>query len=301
MPYDLHQRLRGIITVLNTPFGEFDAVDPAALARNIRDALDAGVVGFLVPALASEVYTLSQAERDLLVQTTLETVSGRAVVIGGVYAADDEERLRTAAHLISTGCDGILINIPFTDAETYRRQLHQVAAMDPGFMMIQDWDANGYGLPVRLIAQLFEEIPAFQSLKVEVVPAGVKYSEVLQATNGRLHVAGGWAVTQMIEALDRGVHAFMPTGLHRTYARIYSLYQQGQRDEAMTLFWRLLPVLAFSNQHLDISIYFFKRLLHRQGIYPSARVRSPVLLFDNYHEVMASELIEYALNLEGER
>jgi 4-hydroxy-tetrahydrodipicolinate synthase len=132
---------------------------------------------------------------------------------------------------------------------------------------------------------------------VEVVPAGRKYTEVLEATDGRLHVSGGWAVMQMIEALDRGVHAFMPTALHEAYVRIYALHRMGCRDEARTLFNRLLPVLAFSNQHLDISLHFFKRLLHAQGIYATSAVREPVLPFDAYHERVAEELIAYAQNL----
>jgi len=33
------------------------------------------------------------------------------------------------------------------------------------------------------------------------------------ATEGRLNVSGGWAVPQLMEALDRGVHAVMPGGL----------------------------------------------------------------------------------------
>jgi 4-hydroxy-tetrahydrodipicolinate synthase len=163
--------------------------------------------------------------------------------------------------------------------------------------MLQDWDATGYGVPVSVIVRLFEDVEAFRCLKVEVVPAGVKYSEVIEATGGRLHVSGGWAVMQMIEALDRGVHAFMPTGMHAVYTRIFSLYHEGQRDAARALFNRLLPVLAFSNQHLDISIHFFKRLLYRQGVYATPRVREPILPFDAFHERMADELIEYVLEL----
>src|SRR5690606_13244997 len=106
------------------------------------------------------------------------------------------------------------------------------------------------------------------------------YSAVLDATGGRLHVSGGWAAMQMIEALDRGVHAFLPTGLHGLYTRIYALYASGDRAAARAAFDALLPILAFSNQHLDISIHFFKRLLHRQGVYATPRVRGPILPFD---------------------
>ncbi|HOF41275.1 MAG TPA: dihydrodipicolinate synthase family protein, partial [Candidatus Hydrogenedentes bacterium] len=71
-----------------------------------------------------------------------------------------------------------------------------------------------------------------------------------------------------------------------------------RRAEARRLFEQILPVLAFSNQHLDISIHFFKRLLHAQGVYETARVREPILPFDAAHERIAAELIERALALE---
>jgi dihydrodipicolinate synthase/N-acetylneuraminate lyase len=135
---------------------------------------------------------------------------------------------------------------------------------------------------------------------VEVVPAGRKYSELLAATGGRLHVSGGWAVMQMIEALDRGVHAFMPTALHAVYVRIYRLYATGDRQGARDLFERLLPILAFANQHLDISIHFFKGLLHAHGIYATPSVRRPILPFDDAHARLAQELIARACALEAE-
>lgn len=116
--------------------------------------------------------------------------------------------------------------------------------------------------------------------------------EVLEAAAGKLHVSGGWAVMQFIEALDRGVHAFMPTGMHEIYTSIYSLYQKGRRDEAIRLFEKIVPVLAFSNQHLDISIHFFKRLLYKQGVFSTPRVREPILPFDEYHKRIADNLID---------
>lgn len=44
---------------------------------------------------------------------------------------------------------------------------------------------------MELVLRLFEEVPAFHCLKVEVVPAGVKYSEVKRATGALLPVASG--------------------------------------------------------------------------------------------------------------
>ncbi len=290
--------LDGIVTVLNTPFTDDDRIDLDALARHVEYAIGCGVTGFLVPALASEVYKLSQSERLDVVKTTLETSAGRVPVIGGATAADETERLNAARQLTELGCEGILVSVPYHNNDVdYQQQIKRVAHNAPGFLMIQDWDVSGDGLPIPLILRMFDEIEELQSIKIEVVPAGVKYTRILEATQGRLHVAGGWAVTQMIEALDRGVHTLMPTGLHAIYTTIFKLYQENERDEAIRQFRKLLPILAFSNQHLDISIHFFKRFLYQQGIYPTANVRQPILSFDDYHIRIADELIGYALNL----
>lgn len=292
--------LNGIVTVLNTPFTEADQIDLDSLSANVDYALDAGVVGFLIPAMASEVSKLTTAERKAIVRRVVDHVAGRVPVIGGASADSSEARVIFASQLIELGCDGVLVNIPYVGDHQYRTEVSAIADQKPRFLMLQDWDFVGYGLPVELIVQLFEEVPAFKSLKIEVVPAGTKYSEVLEATNGDLHLAGGWAVTQMIEALDRGVHAMMPTGIHRVYVTIYNLHQSGQRDQAMKLFNQIVPVLAFSNQHLDISISFFKRLLFQQGVYATSRVREPILPFDTYHQRIADELIQQVIELETE-
>jgi dihydrodipicolinate synthase/N-acetylneuraminate lyase len=292
--------IRGIITVLNTPFTLGNEIDIDALKRNVQEAIDAGVAGFLVPAMASEVDKLSDAERDAMIAATLDVARGKVPVIGGASASTAEARARHAKAIIDAGCDGVLASIPYQDEMQYTRDVRALAKLDPPFIMLQDWASTGNGVPVQLIARLFEEIDAFKALKVEVPTAGIKYTQVYGATGGRLHLSGGWAVMQLIEGLDRGLHAFMPTGLHWTYARIYSLYQAGKRVAARDLFNKILPVLAFSNQHLDVSIHFFKRLLHEQGFYPTTRVREPIMPFDAVHEKIAKELVNHAILVEQE-
>lgn len=291
--------LRGIVTVLNTPFTACDELDTCALRRHVQVALEAGVAGFLAPAMASEVSKLTLPERDLFVDTVLDEVNGRAIVIGGASAETSAERVHLARRLVAAGCDGVLVSIPYENDDQYVHTVHQVADTAPPFLMLQDWDPSGYGVPIDILVNLFETVEVVRAVKVEVVPAGRKYSALLNATGGRLHVSGGWAVSQMIEALDRGVHVFMPTALHSIYVRIYQLHTLGQRQAAHDLFDQVMPILGFSNQHLDISIHFFKRLLFAQGIYPTPAVRLPILPFDEVHARVADELIIHACTLEA--
>jgi 4-hydroxy-tetrahydrodipicolinate synthase len=292
--------LEGIITVLNTPFDARRNVDLPSLRRNVQYALKAGVAGFLVPALASEVAALSLAERLQMVATVAEELAGKVPVFAGAGEPDAEKRKYIVKEYLAMGCRNILFQIPFENEDQFKSQFYEVANLGVETIMLQDWSVNGYGLPDDLILELFQEVDAFRCLKVETVPAGVKYSRLLALTDGKLHLSGGWAVTQMIEGLKRGVHAFMPTGMHRTYCKIYQYFKAGDLEKAEQLFYKILPVLAFSNQHLDISIHFFKCLLHRQGIYETSNVRASLLTFDAIHEEIADRLIERVIVLEGE-
>lgn len=290
--------LFGIVTVLNTPFKTDLSIDFNALQANVGYALEAGVAGFLVPAMASEVYKLTESERIEMVATVLETVNGKVPVIAGAGETDLTKSKRLISAYIQLGCKNLLFQIPFQNENQFKNHFYELAETGPEMIMLQDWDASGYGLPDALILELFDSVEAFRCLKVETVPAGVKYSRILELTNGKLNVSGGWAVSQMIEGLKRGVHAFMPTGMHWIYTEIYRLWNSGKEAEAEKLFEEILPVLAFSNQHLDISVHFFKRLLFKQGIYPTDLVREPILPFDQTHREIADRLIETIMQLE---
>jgi len=87
--------------------------------------------------------------------------------------------------------------------------------------------------------------------------------------------------------------------MHWIYSKIYALWKGNKEQEATELFQRILPVLNFSNQHLDISIHFFKRLLYKQGIYPTDKVRDPILPFDAIHKQIADKFIDQIISLEN--
>ncbi len=284
--------------MLNTPFTADDKIDIPALKKNAEGALQAGVAGFLVPAMASEVYKLTGPERLDMVSAVLEVAGEKVPVIAGAGETDISKSEKLLKSYIRIGCKNVLFQIPFVNEEQFKNHFTQLANTGPDMIMLQDWDASGYGLPDDLICNLFENTGAFRCLKVETIPAGAKYSRILELTHGRLNVSGGWAVSQMTEGLKRGVHAFMPTGMHNIYTSIFRFFLEGNVDKAERLFHEILPVLAFSNQHLDISVHFFKRLLFRQGIYETPCVREPVLPFDDIHLEIADKLIDRVIELE---
>lgn len=290
--------LHGIVTVLNTPFNEVNDLAIDALQKNVKEALKAGVAGFLVPAMASEVKNLNIEEKVSMVEAVIESVEGKVPVFAGTASASVKESAELLESYLKLGCTQVLIQLSYISDVQLKQDFLSLADLGPEVIMLQDWDANGSGLPEKLIMELFEEVPSFRCLKIETAPAGMKYSRMLDLSKGRLNVSGGWAVTQMPEGLQRGVHAFMPTGMHWIYTKIFTDYREGAIKKALALFNQILPVLSFSNQHLDISIHFFKRLLWKQGIYPTPHVREPILPFDQIHQEIADELIDQIIQIE---
>jgi hypothetical protein len=108
-----------------------------------------------------------------------------------------------------------------------------------------------------------------------------------------MHVSGGWAADQMIESLDRGVDVYMSTAMTAIYSRIMRLHALGKRDCARELFHRILPVLAFTRQHLDISIQFYKRWMVHHGVFRTHVIRKRGQPYDRFHERYGRELIHY--------
>ena len=115
-----------------------------------------------------------------------------------------------------------------------------------------------------------------------------------------MNVSGGWAIPQMIEALDRGVHAFNTTAVNKPFAAIFRLHRAGRRTEAIQLFDQIVPYLAWVHQHIDISIHFLKRYCFRRGLFSTVAVREPILPYDAFHQRCGDELLDRIIAFEDE-
>jgi len=293
--------LTGVVVSLNTPFDADGRIDYPSLERSLETHLLEGASGFLAPAQAGEVTVLSVAERIELIRFIQQHLRDRAVFIAGATADDPLECHIVAEAALAAGCQAVLVEVPQqfrSDRSKTVGFCRSIADVGIPTLALQDLDWNGFGMDVAWIAELYESIESFRLLKVEVRPAGPKYSAVIAATAGQLTVAGGWAADQMIEALDRGVDIYMPTAMTRLYAQVVSNHRSGNRQSAFRAFHKLLPVLAFTRQHIDISIQFYKRLFVERGIFSTDATRKRCLIYDHHHETYGEELMRYLDNLD---
>ena len=291
---------RGIVPSMNSPFLADGSIDIEGIRRSTEHVIEAGVAGMLILAVAGETASLSLSEKRLMAQQFLLQTARRVPVIVGCSSGQQAERLALAAMARELGAQAMLCQAPEgLRGEALVAQMRELAQVGPPTLMVQDLEFGGPGLPLADILLLREHIPAFQCLKIEVALPGPKYSAVLEATRGDLHVSGGWAAAQMIEALHRGVHAFIPTAMDRIYVEIYRRFAAGELAAARALHARLAPVLAFSNQHIDVSIRFFKHLRQREGLFQTAVCRPGVAELDS-HQTRELEInLDRVIELES--
>jgi 4-hydroxy-tetrahydrodipicolinate synthase len=293
----------GIIPVLQTPFDGNGALDYGDLGRLIEYAIDAGASGFLAPAVASESSRLEPGERSSIVEFVLRRIGERVPLIVAASSDSVDECRRLGNLAAETNAAAWLVAVPQSLYQDPGGVLDFFSALSEDIdlpLVVQDLQFNGPGLDLDVIYGLREQVPTLVGMKIETQPSGPKYTLLRKAMGEHFFIAGGWAVPQMIEALDRGVDAMIPeSSMVKTYSRIFSLYREGRREDAIELFRRLLPILVFSNQDLATSIAFFKRLLVRRGIFKSATMRLPGFKWDEYSSRVANELIDYYLELES--
>ena len=294
---------RGIVPLLETPFLENGAIDYDSVHKLVEHSINGGANGLTAPLMASEVQALSISERVQLVKAVAGAIGGRVPFIVGA-SADDAEICRSFAKLAEkVNAAAYLVAVPnalYGRTEELLSFFRSIVVASRAPIIIQDLQWNGPGLDLDSIRRLQDELPTLAGLKIETVPAGAKYTRVRETFGPDLYISGGWAVPQLIEALDRGVNAMIPEcALIPVYAAIYRAYSSGDRTAAIRIFRELVPVLAFSNQELYHSIAFFKRMLARRNLIKNASLRSPGYSWDRYSMRVADELTDYYLALEG--
>ena len=290
--------MKGILPSLNTPFTNSGELDLDSLTRLVEHTIISGCGGMLGLAVAGEHNTLNLDEKIQFVNTVTRANNSQIPFICSVTAADFNESIELTKIAKSFGAEGICVQLP--QDLTFSKKLlflEQLENLSPSTLMIQDLDWSGDGMALEEIVKLFHSVEKFNWLKIETVRAGEKYTSVLQELEGRLKVCGGWAVTQLIDAMARSVNAFIPTGLEKIYVEIYHLYQNGNKEEAQLLFEKVLPVLNFSNQNIGTSIRFFKDLRVREGLFESNYCRDESAVFDKLQEIEAVKATSIANGL----
>ena len=104
----------GSIVALVTPFEDGGKrVDQAAWLRLLQKHAQAGTSGIVVAGTTGESATLDCSERDWLLQSAVESVSGRLTMIAGTGSASTATAVALSRRAAKLGADAVLVASPY--------------------------------------------------------------------------------------------------------------------------------------------------------------------------------------------
>src|SRR5450755_4177445 len=187
---------KGVFPVVPTVFDGDGRLDLEGQKRAVDFMIDAGSHGLCILANFSEQFVLSDAERELVLETVLNNVAGRVPVIvttthfGSRICAERSRRAQDA------GAAMVMVMPPYHGA-TFRvgePAIYQFfktvsdAVSIP--IMIQDAPVAGTPLSVAFLARMAKEIENIRYFKVEVAMAAAKLRDLIAA--GGSAIEGPW-------------------------------------------------------------------------------------------------------------
>ena len=143
-----HQLSRGIVGVVQTPFDHDGTIDNESLLRLVDASIAAGVTGFVSPAVASEVESLSTAEREQIVRLVSLRCAGRVPLIVGGSSNEIEECAAWGRIAREYGAAALLVAVPAGIHDDSRRIIAFFAALAARIdvpLIVQDLNGRGRG------------------------------------------------------------------------------------------------------------------------------------------------------------
>jgi 4-hydroxy-tetrahydrodipicolinate synthase len=269
-----------VFSVLPTPFDSHGDFDPDSLRRVIDLFLADGVNGFTALGVTSEVARLTDAERDLVLDTVLAHVNGRVPVVAGTTADGLRTCIEYSRRARSAGAASVMISPPRMakiNSDGVARHFAEVASAVETPIIVQDYPPiSGYAMEASLLARIAKEVPAARTIKLEDPPTPFKTSRILRQTQGLdVKIFGGLGGVFLLEELMAGAAGAM-TGFAfpAILVKIVSQFRAGDIDAAAETFYRRVPLMRFEFQE-GIGMAIRKEVLHRRGAIATPAIRPP--------------------------
>lgn len=294
------QNIQGVLPILPTPFTEQGVVDEVSFRNVIDAAIADGVQGLAMFGLASEYHKLSDAEKVRLTQVLIEHTAKRVPVIISITHHSLEIARYEAAEAMRLGADALMVMPPFfmaPHAAAVQNHIATLAAETRAPIIVQYAPIQtGASLTAESFAALHAQHSNVSHVKVDLIPSGPMIHQLQSLTKGRMKSIVGYMGLYLPQDVKSGAVGVMPTvSVSRIFVQLFQLLQT-QPEEGRQLHARILPLLSFMMQSVEMLVAIEKVILKHRGLLTSTYCRSPRWTLDASH---LDELGRLCLTLKG--
>ena len=291
----------GVFPIAPTTFHPDGSLDLESQLRAVDHLIEAGANGVCLLANFSEQFSLSDAERDAIVDAVLPHVGGRVPVIvttshyGARVAAERSARAEAA------GAAMVMLMPPYHGAsirvgeDGIRSFFETVAEAIDIPILVQDAPMSGTTMSAAFLADLARTIPNASYFKLESGVVADKLRALIalggEAVEGPFD--GEESIT-LLPDLDAGATGTMPGGttVHELRTTL-DHWMAGDRRAATAAYGRIAPFIV--EEHKVGGLMATKALMAEAGIIASEAPRAP---FPELSPAVRERLIARARELD---
>jgi 4-hydroxy-tetrahydrodipicolinate synthase len=269
----------GVIPAMTTPFRDDLTVDLEFMVRHANWMVDNGCTGLVVLGSLGEGATLSEPEKNTIVQAMVQGVGARVPIVVGISALSTAEAVRLAQMAESSGAKGLMVLPPYVYSTDWREMKAHIAAI----LKASSLSCMLYNNPIAYktdfipehVAELAAEYSNLHSVKES--SSDIRRVTAIRALIGdRLQLLVGVddAIVEGIAAGAVGWIAGLVNAFPRESVQLFQMAQRGGMNEAFALYSWFLPLLR-----LDVVPKFVQMIKLAQAAVNmgSATVRPPRL------------------------
>jgi 4-hydroxy-tetrahydrodipicolinate synthase len=226
----------GSYTVAITPFVEDGStIDVHGLKKFLEWQIEVGVPGVIMLGTTGEFLTVTDEERRLLIDTTVQHVSGRMKVIIGTMNAHTPRAVRYSCEAQELGADGLMILPPYyytpTEDEIFNYYRAVSEAVSLPIMLYNNPFTSNVDMSAKLVGRLTRAFDNVRYIKEASMDVG-RVFDIIEETQGVMNVFAG---ERIFESFRLGAVGYVnPYGnyIPRASSRIWDLLLADRLDDA---------------------------------------------------------------------
>jgi 4-hydroxy-tetrahydrodipicolinate synthase len=250
----LPEQFSGIVPPVCTPFTDSGEVDVSSLEKLLQHLMDGGVHGLFVLGSSGEMAALSDAQREQVLEVSVNYVAGQVPVLAGVIDMGTPAVVEHSRRAESLGADAVVVTAPFYIRPSQKEIMAHFRTVNDSI----DIPVFAYDIPFNVQAVL--DRATIVQLAEEGVIAGLKDSSgnepnfrsvVMDTRNidGFMVFTGAeltcdYAMLAGADGIVPGLGNVDPAG----YVRLYDLAKAGKWEEARVEQERLIRLFEIIAQ-----------------------------------------------------
>jgi len=287
--------LNGIFVPHITPFAREGELDLKSLRACVRFWLEGGVSGLVSCGSNGEAPYLSRQERTKVIETVVDEVNGKTLVIAGTGSMSTRETITFTKDAKDLGVDAALIVTPFYFKPTNKEMLEHYRTIsetvDLPIVVYNVPKFTGFSLETSFVHQLVSENKNIIGLKDSSGSIGA-ITEIIRLVGDKISVLAGTADVALPTLMFGGKGGVIAVAnvFPKLCNQLYETFRNGKYEEAKTLQKRI----SFANEVLVKrynQLSAIKEALRLQGL-PSGYPRRPALLLDSEEKKVVQNLLK---------